>query len=124
MVRKAVIILVMAACLLWQAEQCFCDVGCTVEAEPADACADCCHSEQEAAQDDAGSCGCTGCDEAKPPVEAVSTSSPVPELKISPTVLPITCLTPARELQGTPCVAAAERPPAPPAYLLFEILLT
>lgn len=114
----------MAACLLGQAELCFCDVGCTIEPEPADACAGCCDSEQKPAQDDTGTCDCTGCGEAKPPVEAVSTSSPVPELRISPAVLPITCLTPARERQGIPCAAAAARPPSPPAYLLFEILLT
>jgi hypothetical protein len=125
MTSRIVIILLMG-CLLAYGQQCVCDVECVNESVPAetDGCGGCCHSEQTPAEDDAGSCDCMGCAESKPPVEAAGTSSPVPGLRSDPTSLSVISLTPPRERQGAPCAEVATRLPGPPAYLLFEILLT
>jgi len=124
-----VIIFVVLGCLLGQANQCFCDAGCAdlsataaVEA-PMDACSSCCHSEQKQARDDPGSCNCLGCRGAKPLAEAISPSSPAPELRTSPVCFSRTCLPAAPESESVASLEVTQ-PPGPPVYLLFEVLLT
>ncbi len=125
--RKFIVFLFIA-CLLGQSGYCICDAACATRAETAareaavDSCSGCCQSKQD--QDDTGGCGCAECAETKPSAEAISASSPGPEVRANPACSTGACLATGLEPEHIPCADLMARPPSPTLYLLFEVLLT
>ena len=130
MMRMTTILVVAVACILMQADRCFCagphghDAASCDDRDSGSSCSGCCGESEDHAPDEPVNCDCLCCNYDVEREAVPSASSVMPELHRAASGVCETRVVASAATERTACPRGPALPASPPVYLAFEVRLT